>query len=101
MPDLVRVSLLRQGAPYQSGRWEVDVADLPADQRTELERLVEDVQSKPAPAAPAPPDVLSYEITLRFDQGTRVLSARDDTMTPEFRRLEAWLRARLPRTPLR
>lgn len=103
MTNLVHVSLVREGASYQSGRWEADVAALSADQAAELERLAAEAQLKPAPptTAPLPPDALTYVITLRSKDGTHVLSARDDTMTPEFQLLEAWLRAHLPRTPLR
>lgn len=74
-----------------------------ADQTAELDRLVTDAQRNPAPppASPPPSDALTYVTTLRSKDGTQVLSARDDTMTPEFRRLDAWLRGHLPRTPLR
>src|SRR5262245_54389523 len=100
MAEAKRISLRRDGAPYQSGTWQGDFTALSPSQRQEFLALLADVDRAPAPpAAPPIPDGLSYAITIESDEQTRKITARDGSMGDAFQRLEAWLRETLPRLP--
>jgi hypothetical protein len=99
--DADHISLVRTGAPYQSGCWEGDVAALPEAEQRELAALLAaaEAEAGAAPPAASAPDALAYAITVSGPGGMRTLRAGDASMTPAFQRLEAWLRAHLPRQP--
>jgi hypothetical protein len=74
----------------------VDTEALPADQARELSRLVDSALSAdaPRPAGAVPTgDAMSYTITVERAGASSILTGSDDSASPEFTDLLAWLEA--------
>ncbi|MFH7595798.1 protealysin inhibitor emfourin [Streptomyces racemochromogenes] len=73
----------------------LDTAALPAAAAAELGRLIAAAAADPAAAADGGArDAMGYTITMEDGPRTTTLEQSDATMTPAFRSLLTWLRAR-------
>jgi hypothetical protein len=72
---------------------QVDTDTLPADEASELGRLVDAALAahRPAAGSGTAPDAMSYTVTVERDGTTSTLSGSDTDASPEFAELLAWL----------
>ncbi len=99
--DIIRVTLVRDGAPYQSGTWTADVSSLSPRQREELVSLVNemDFAAQPPLEESVPYDRLRNTITVERPNGAQSITYLDGEGSDATNRLETWLRTNCSRVP--